>query len=173
VTVVADAGPLIALAKVGGLSVLFSVFPEILIPPAVYAEAVAVGLQRGEPDASALAEHHKRGELRVVTPSADLPEPPPHLGLGERQAIRLALERAADWLLVDDSDARRFAAETFRSSAVDTRIKGALGVIVSAHLAGRLALQDALSLVETMKQRPDIWISRELCRRVAELLESP
>jgi predicted nucleic acid-binding protein len=170
VTVVADAGPLIALAKVGGLPVLFSLYPEILIPPAVHAEAVIAGEQRREPDATVLAQHCNAGELKVVPPSGELPLTPPFLGLGERQAIRLALERDADWLLVDDLDARRFAEETFRSAAVGTRIKGSLGVIVSARLAGHLALPEALRLVEALETRPDVWISRELCRRVATLL---
>lgn len=169
-TVVADAGPLIALAKIGGLPALFSLFSEILIPPAVYAEAITAGLQRDDVDAAMLAEHETTGGLRVVAPAGTVPEPPPFLGLGERQAIRLALEREADWLLVDDADARRFAVEAFHSSAVGTRIKGSLGVIVSARLAGYLALTEARQLVETMEQRPDIWVSRELCRRVAAML---
>ena len=36
--IVADAGPLMALAKVNGLDVLFHLFPKILTPPAVYFE---------------------------------------------------------------------------------------------------------------------------------------
>jgi predicted nucleic acid-binding protein len=170
VKVVADAGPLIALAKIGGLPTLFSLFSEILIPPAVYEEAITVGLQRDEADAAILAERHRAGGLRVVAPAGPLSEPRPFLGLGERQAIRLALEREADWLLVDDADARRYAVETFHSSAVGTRIKGSLGVIVSARFVGHLTLPEAQRLVETMERRPDIWISRELCRRVAALL---
>jgi len=69
VTVVADAGPLIALAKVDGLPVLFSLFSEILIPPAVRTEAVTAGEQRNEPDARLLAEQLETGGLRVVAPT--------------------------------------------------------------------------------------------------------
>ena len=169
-TVVADAGPLIALAKVGGLHALLSLYPEILIPPAVHAEAVIAGERRRDPDAMVLAQHCESGELRVVAPSGALPLQLPLLGLGERQAILLALERSANWLLVDDLDARRFAHETFRSAAMDTRIKGSLGVIVSARLAGTLPLAEALRLVESMQARPDVWVSRELCRRVVATL---
>lgn len=171
-TVVADAGPLVALAKVGGLPVLFSLFSEILIPPAVQAEAVIAGEQRREPDATVLAQHLKARDLRVVAPSGPLPLNPQHLGLGERQAIHLALERNADWLLVDDLHARHFAEDSFRSAAVGTRIKGSLGVIVSGRLAGQLSLPEALRLVEAMQTRPDVWISLELCRQVATLLAS-
>lgn len=171
-TVVADAGPLIALAKVGGLPALFSLFSEILIPPAVLAEAITVGLERRDSDAVLLAERRRAGQLSVVAPSGPLPEPPPLLGLGERQAIQLALQRDAEWLLVDDATARRYAAEASALTAAGTQIKGSLGIIVSAHLAGHLALPEALRLVESMERRPDIWVSRELCRRVAALLQS-
>jgi predicted nucleic acid-binding protein len=40
VKVVADAGPLMALAKVDALAVLFRLYPKVLTPPAVYEETV-------------------------------------------------------------------------------------------------------------------------------------
>ena len=42
-TVVADAGPLIALAKIGGLRTLFGLYPLIITPGAVYEETVREG----------------------------------------------------------------------------------------------------------------------------------
>jgi len=171
VTVVADAGPLIALAKVDGLPLLFSLFPEILIPPAVRTEAVTVGQRRNEPDAHLLAQRLEAGGLRVVAPAAALVSA--RLGLGERQSIGLAVERSADWFLADDLEARRLAEETFQSAGVRTGVKGTLGVIVSAYLAGNVTAPDALRLVETIEQRPDIWVSRQLCGQVEALLRSP
>jgi len=51
-------------------------------------------------------------------------------------------------------------------------VKGTLGVIVSADLARNVSLPDALRLVETIERRPDIWVSRKLCRQVEALLRS-
>lgn len=39
-TVVADSGPLIAFAKIGGLETLLGVYPRILTPRAVFEESV-------------------------------------------------------------------------------------------------------------------------------------
>ena len=49
-TVVADAGPLIALAKTGGLETS-SDDPRVSVPPAVHAEAIRIGRERGAADA--------------------------------------------------------------------------------------------------------------------------
>ncbi len=43
--VVADAGPLMAFAKIGKLGTLLHIFPKIWTPRAVYAEAVTAGLK--------------------------------------------------------------------------------------------------------------------------------
>lgn len=42
-TVVADSGPLIAFAKIGGLETLLGVYPRILTPRAVFEESVNEG----------------------------------------------------------------------------------------------------------------------------------
>ena len=45
--VVSDAGPLMALAKIGGLDALFKLFSKIWTPPAVYEELITAGLHLG------------------------------------------------------------------------------------------------------------------------------
>lgn len=84
----------------------------------------------------------------------------------------MAAELGAEWLLADDLEARHLAEETFQSAGARTCVKGTLGVIVSAYLARNVALPDALRLVETIEKRPDIWVSRKLCRQVEALLRS-
>jgi predicted nucleic acid-binding protein len=53
--------------------------------------------------------------------------------LGESEAIALALEIGADFLLLDDSDARK------RASEAGLRITGVLGVLLRAKKAGRIS----------------------------------
>lgn len=62
-TVVADAGPLIAMAKIGGLEALFRLFPRVSIPPAVHDEAIRIGRERG----SRPSDHGRRGRTREAT----------------------------------------------------------------------------------------------------------
>lgn len=66
-TAVADAGPLIALAKIGGLETLHRLHPEVFIPPAVHWETIEQGLARGEPDAAALSLCARQGKLLLAS----------------------------------------------------------------------------------------------------------
>lgn len=159
-----------ALAKVDGLTVLFRLFPQILIPPAVHEETVVAGQRLGAPDAVLVEARCNEGNLILATPT--LPSLPVslRLGLGEEESIRLAIEQHADWLLIDDHDARQGALACFQAAGVATQIKGTLGIIVSAQQEDYLSQSEAINLVNALSQRPDIWVSPDLCRRVIELL---
>ena len=52
--VVADTGPLLALAKIGALDLLKRLYGQVLTAPAVYDEAVTSGLAQGATDAPLL-----------------------------------------------------------------------------------------------------------------------
>ncbi len=170
-TVVSDAGPLMALAKIGALDPLFRLFPKILTPPAVHHELITEGLRLVAPDALLLRERYRSGELEVLAPQEGRLSVPIRLGPGEEQSIQLAAEVEATWLLIDDLDARRAATASLEAAGVKTRLKGTLGVILSAREGGHLAKEEAVHFVETLRQRPDIWISADLCARVLALLE--
>jgi predicted nucleic acid-binding protein len=170
VKVVSDAGPLMALAKVGGLDPLFHLFPNIWTPPAVYEELVTAGLRLGAPDAALLESHYHSEQIQVRSPVLILSGVEGLLGAGEEQSIRLAIEERADWLLVDDSDARRTASASLKTAGLETKVTGTLGIIVAACQKRRISRQTALGLVDSLSARPDIWISVDLCRRVREIL---
>lgn len=73
-TIVSDAGPLIALAKIGAIETLFQIYPRVLTPAAVHAEAVTAGLELGARDAELLASAYDRKQLSLTEPeSASLP----------------------------------------------------------------------------------------------------
>jgi predicted nucleic acid-binding protein len=171
-TVVADAGPLIALAKIDGLEPLFRLYPQVSIPPAVHDEAIRSGRERGAADAFLLDEALQAGRLKLAVPQ---PNPLPvsaRLGRGEEETILLAIERRAEWASLDDLLARGAAALSFQANRVPTRVKGTLGVIVSAFQAGHLSLEEAVGLVSRINARPDIWIHDRLCRQVIKALQS-
>ena len=170
-TVVADAGPLIALAKIDGLGALFDLYPSLFVAPTVYDEAITAGLALGADDAVRLQHAHEAGRLEVRAPAlAELPVPA-LLGAGEIDSIRLAIDLAADWLLVDDLQARRAAQQNIEAADVPTAIQGTLGVIAASCRAGHVSRERAVELVQAIKGRPDIWINAELCDRVIESLK--
>jgi predicted nucleic acid-binding protein len=169
-TIVSDAGPLMALAKVGGLDPLFRLFPTILTPPSVYEELITAGLRLGAPDAALLMSRYQTGDLKVLSPAAASLPVPASLGAGEEQSILLAIEQKAVWLLMDDLDARRAALVNLSAAGSNTKLKGTLGVILAAHEHGHLTEEQATELVESIRLRPDIWISSDLCDRVLKLL---
>ncbi len=158
-----------ALAKVDGLSALFRLFPRILTPPAVYEETVVAGQRLGMLDAALLEALYRDGVLEIVVPASLSLPVSCRLGWGEEESIRLAIEQKADWLLIDDLDARQAANSNFQAAGSTTQVKGTLGVLVSAHQEGHLSQSEAIDYVNALSQRQDVWISADLCRRVIEI----
>lgn len=118
--VVSDSGPLIALERIQQLQLLPGLFTRILIPPAVEQEFAPL---RKPPDWALVQPLRRPSRLGRFGLS---------LGAGEREAIGLSLEIAADLLLVDDKAARRLA----RSLQLPTI--GTLGLLLSAKRRGLL-----------------------------------
>ena len=124
--VVADAGPLIGLARIDALTLPPVLFAETLVTETVLAECVA---RPDRPEGARILAALDNGLLtRCADPeaSADL-----GLGPGEASSIALALERGAG-LLADDQAARRLA------SRLGISVIGLLGVLVLGKRAGEL-----------------------------------
>ncbi|MGD0698098.1 MAG: DUF3368 domain-containing protein [Terriglobia bacterium] len=106
--VVSDSSPLVALARIGRLNLLASLYKRILIPVEVYDEVTVAG--RGLPG----AEEVRRAEwievvAQVAPTDLSLAQVCRHLGRGERGAILLARGLGADLVLIDEWKARRIA----------------------------------------------------------------
>jgi len=129
--VVADTGPLIALATVDRLALLHRRYEAVVIPPAVHAE-LAVDSDR--PGARSLSEDLSAAWL-TVRPAPDpalVAELARLLDPGEAEAIALAEREPARFLLVDDARARRAARR--RGIAV----VGVAGVLLAATSKGAI-----------------------------------
>ncbi len=129
--VVSNSGPLIALATVGKLELLHGLFGRICIPEAVYSEVVIRG--KGQPgsmevDAAEWIETHVVRDAFAVNLLRD------ELGVGESEAIVLAQELGARYLLLDDGAARR------KTQRLGLSALGTLGVLLVAKEAGVIAL---------------------------------
>jgi predicted nucleic acid-binding protein len=83
---VADAGPLIALGKLGLVHLLHAQYDQVLAPSTVYVEVVTRGLEQGQPDAYVVQLAVAREELRVIqVQESDLSESIRSLPLHRRE----------------------------------------------------------------------------------------
>jgi predicted nucleic acid-binding protein len=114
VIVVSNSSPLISFDHLGKAELLAKLFDKILIPPAVRQEAYeSLPLPQWVEERS-LAQPLSALTLRW------------RLGNGEREAIALALELEADFLLMDDLAGRRAA------TGLGLRVLGTLGILLQA-----------------------------------------
>ena len=158
--VVSNSGPLIALATVGQLDVLGSLYGSVLIPGAVFREVTEAG--GGRPGALEVASATWIERVDV--------DPPPdrllaeELGAGEAEAITLAMRRGARLLLLDDRRARRIA-----EVAYSLRVKGVAGLLVAAKRRGLITA--VRPLLEAMRVH-GYYLSQRLidraCREAGE-----
>lgn len=112
--VVFNSSPLIALEQIEQLDLLKQIFGRVLISPAVAHEiAPTVALPNWI-------------ELRPLKRTLGSPLFPPVFGAGEREAIALAVEVNARFLLLDERPARKFAQER------GIPVIGTLGVLLAA-----------------------------------------
>ena len=130
--VVADTGPLIALARVGHLDLLRRLYAEVRVPTAVHAE---LATDSGRPGAEVLAVAFEAGWLREH-PARDreaVSELTRLVDVGEAEAIVLAQQENARFLLIDDAKGRRVA----RGRGI--AVVGVAGVLLAAKSRRALA----------------------------------
>jgi len=103
--IVADAGPLIALAKIGHLNLLHQMYGDVLIPSAIFKE-LAVDSQK--PGTAILKTALSEGKLQIVEvrPSKEKSSLGLLLDPGEVEAILLAEQINCRFLLMDERKGR-------------------------------------------------------------------
>lgn len=158
---VSNASPLIILGKLGQLGLLLKVFDQVIIPREVYNEVVINGLQLGSPDAMAVDFLVQQGRIQVadVVLLSPLPGWAAPIDAGELETILLAQEQPPDWVIIDNAHARRAARQA------GLAVKGTVGVLLEAFRRDYLSFQDLELLLQTIKSRPEFWISESLCDR--------
>jgi len=132
--VVADTSPLNYLILIGRVDVLEVLYGRILIPHAVHDEMLSL---KAPVSVRAWATSPPEW-LNVVSPSASSQTPLARLDRGEMEAIALASELSADWLLIDEAAGRDEAGRQGMPTI------GTLGVLRQAHQSGLLDLRTSL-----------------------------
>lgn len=129
---VTNASPLIALAKIDRFFLLKQLFQDILIPEAVWEEVVTRGAGKPAAELTVSAEREEWLRLQPVKDTLAVTVLRATLGSGEAEAIILAQEVKARWVLLDDDLARAHA------DRIGLSVKGTAGILLAAYQAGFL-----------------------------------
>ncbi len=153
--VVSDSGPVHYLILCEAIEVVPKLYGELVIPSAVARELT-------HPHTPPVVRHWIQSPpqwVRIQSPTQT--DSASQLGLGEREAIALALELKATQLLIDDRVARRIAVERGLS------IAGTVGVLEHASTVGFLDLPEALKKLLSTNFRISAEVIREMLDRDA------
>jgi predicted nucleic acid-binding protein len=161
--VVSDSSTLIHLASIGRLPLLKQFYTRITITPAVWREVVEQG--GGRAGAVEVANACQAGWIEVVAPAdkslvrllrRDLDN-------GESEAITLAIERQADLIFLDESEARRIA------EIYDLSKTGVIGILIRAKREGQI---DSLRAeLDRLRKLGGFWIEDRLYHRALVAVE--
>ena len=156
-TVVADAGPLIAFARLDLLALLPEMLGTVLVPEVVLNECLYVPAR---PDAKAIRQAADAGLLEIRAEQLTAADNwPPVLGAGEQAAIRLAQQLGCQ-VMMDDKLARRAAA------SVGLSVIGTAGVLIKAKRLARI--ETIAPLLHTL-QASGYHLAPDLVVRILQL----
>jgi uncharacterized protein len=147
--VVADTSPIIALAGIGRLALLRDIYGQVFIPEGVYGELVRGGRQAGGVDDLKSAPWIQVRPIRKPAPSALVKD----IGRGEAEALALAREIDARFVLMDDRLGRRRAAQ------FGIKVTGTGGILIAAKRRG---LEPRIEPLLDRLDANGIYISRRI-----------
>lgn len=153
--IVSDTSPIINLAAIGHLQLLPDLFVEVILPQAVYHEITISGA--GEPGAQ---EIMNASWVKVVgtTNQVLLPKLLHELDPGEAEAIVLALDLHADYILMDEAAGRNIAI------SYNLQPLGVLGILLRAKQKQLIPL--VCPLMDRLRSEANFFIDRNLYQHV-------
>jgi len=155
--VVSNTSPILNLAIIGKLSLLHEQLGEILIPKAVLDE---LRVEEDLPGSSDIRNAIELGWLVVkkVLDQNQVRILALELDRGESEAIALALQVEAEWILVDEREARKICKE------LGLKVTGVLGIILKAWRNGKLS--SLKKIIEELISKAGFRISDELYQSI-------
>lgn len=158
--IVADTSPINYLVLIREIGLLPSLFGQVIIPPAVWAELHAPGTPQ------VVREWADSAPSWLEIRTALFIDPGIKLGIGEVQAICLASELQADQVLVDDRKARKIAL------ARGLMVAGTLNILEAAALRDMVDLPNAIRELHQTNFRAPADLVKLLLERDAERKKS-
>jgi predicted nucleic acid-binding protein len=156
--VVSDTGPLLHLTEADALS-LMRLVGELHIPPQVNAELAYLLSDWESPTWLKIEALTALYAAEAATwQQSGLLDP------GESEAIALARQLKADWLLTDDAAARLFATQ------LDLEVHGSLGIVLWAAAVGHLDRAQADQTLARLAAS-SLWISNRILAEARSALD--
>jgi predicted nucleic acid-binding protein len=161
---VSDSTPLIHLAKVGCIEILFSLYKEIIITYEVYREVVEEGKLLENEDAWIIEEYvGKHFHVKSPTTSSEYLIEKYVIHRGEADSIQLAKETGAELLLMNERDGRNAAKHE------GLKVKGSIGILFEALKTGIINKEEVLSILGQFKDAPQVfWIEPAIIKAAIE-----
>ncbi|MEM6807378.1 MAG: DUF3368 domain-containing protein [Bacteroidota bacterium] len=147
--VISDTSPITNLIKIGRLGLLRKIYPKIYIPKAVYDELLSWdydGFEPSEIDA-------KWVEVCTVKDEVLLAQLKLELDPGEAEAIALAKEIRADFLLIDERKGWKIAKDQGINAI------GLIGVLLKAKKMSLIT--EVMPLVDDLRMKAGFWLSED------------
>ena len=158
--VVSDTSPIINLATIGHLHLLPELFTEIVIPTAVFNEVAGAG--NHEPGAKEIRE---ASWVKVHSASNQplLPQLLNDLDPGEAEAIALAVNIRAEYVLIDEALGRKIAV------SYQLQPLGILGILLLAKQRGLISA--VTPLMDRLRSEANFYVDARLYQYIKKLAE--
>jgi hypothetical protein len=155
--VLSNTSPITNLAAIGQIDLLEKLYGNIIIPQAVYRELTIYG--RTIPGAIE-AETLTWIKTQKVTNTTLAESLQNQLDEGEAEAIALAIELKAEWLLMDEQLGRNAASD------YGLQLTGILGILIEAKRTGLIT--EVKPLLDDLIAIAEFWISQSLYVRILQ-----
>lgn len=157
--IVFNSSPLIFLSRLDFLDLFLETEAQFLLPKSVK-EEISAKQDKSSSDINTLISENKLlvQEVQLVSLAHRLNE---RLGIGESEAITLAVELQSDYIILDDFAARR---EAIR---LGLNVKGTLAVIRKLQIEGKISISDVDRLYQNL-QEVNFRVKREIFDRIFE-----
>ncbi len=157
--VVSNTSPILNLAIVGQLDLLRLQFGQIQIPPAVLDE---LKTDEARPGSTSIQAAIADGwiQVRPINNQTLAQLLTQTLDKGEAEAISLALELQAEWILLDERDGRKAA------KSLDLQVVGVLGVLLRAKASGEIS--SLQSVIANLTSKAGFRIAPELLVKILQ-----
>ena len=153
--VVSDTSPISNLLQIGDLDLLRLLFQEIVIPNDVFLEICEIEKQA---EILAAQDWIKPATIKDSTLKNELLK---ELDKGEAEAIVLAIELKADYLLMDENKGRAIA------ESYNLKVIGILGVLLQAKQKGLIS--EVKTHLQKLVDEAGFWLSPNIIEKVLEL----
>ena len=156
--IISDAGPLVALARIGKLDLLRDYFNNISIPNEVYNEICIRGKEKPGAEeiekASWISRKQIKDDFAVELLGLELDR-------GEAEVIVLAKELNATLVLVDERIPREML------ELIGFKVIGTIGILIKAAKEGKLNLKNSL---DELRDR-GFWLSEDVYNQALKFAE--